>query len=50
MAQSIDFLTRNEDAKMALVQRGSQRYEECFSDTAIERQFLRATARAGFQF
>jgi len=49
MAQSIDFLTTNEGAKMALVQRGSQRYEECFSNHAIERQFLDVTARAGFQ-
>ncbi len=49
MAQSIDFLTTNEPAKMALVQRGSQRYEDCFSNHAIEKQFLDATAQAGFQ-
>ena len=50
MAQSIEFLATNEPAKMALVQRGSQRYEECFSNHAIEKQFLDVTARAGFQF
>jgi len=50
MAQSIEYLTTNEPAKMALVQRGSQRYEECFSNHAIEKQFLDATTRAGFQF
>ena len=50
MAQSIDFLNTNEPARMALVVRGSQRYEESFSNRAIERQFLDATAQAGLQF
>lgn len=50
MAQSIDFLLTNEAAKMALVDRGSQRYAENFSNRAIERQFLDATAAAGFEF
>jgi glycosyltransferase involved in cell wall biosynthesis len=50
MAQSIDFLLTNETAKMALVTRGSQRYEQNFSERAIERRFLGVTAQAGFQF
>ena len=40
MAQSIDFLRTNEAEKMALVYRGSRRYEENFSNRAIEKQFL----------
>jgi len=40
MAQSIDFLQTNEAEKMALLYRGSRRYEENFSNRAIERQFL----------
>ena len=40
MAQSIDFLQTNEAEKMALVYRGSRRYEENFSNRAIETQFL----------
>jgi glycosyltransferase involved in cell wall biosynthesis len=40
MAQSIDFLQTNEDARMALVYRGSRRYEENFSNQAIEKRFL----------
>ena len=40
MAQSIDFLQTNEAARMALVYRGSRRYEENFSNHAIEKQFL----------
>jgi glycosyltransferase involved in cell wall biosynthesis len=40
MAQSIDFLQANEAEKMALVYRGSRRYEENFSSRAIEKQFL----------
>ena len=50
MAQSIEFLTTNESAKMALVQKGSQRYEECFSNHAIEKQFFDVMERAGFRF
>jgi len=40
MAQSIDFLQTNEAEKMALLYRGSRRYEENFSNHAIEKQFL----------
>jgi glycosyltransferase involved in cell wall biosynthesis len=50
MAESIDFLQRNEDAKIELVYRGSRRYEENFSNHAIEKRFLEVTARAGFAF
>jgi len=41
MAQSIDFLQTNEEARMALVYRGSRRYEENFSNHAIEKRFLK---------
>ena len=47
MAQSIDFIQRNEAAKMELVYRGSRRYEQSFSYAAIEKQFLDVTAQAG---
>jgi glycosyltransferase involved in cell wall biosynthesis len=50
IAQSIDSFLANESAKMAMVFRGSQRYEQYFSNSAIEERFLRATVRAGFQF
>jgi glycosyltransferase involved in cell wall biosynthesis len=50
MAQSIDFLQANEAAKMALVYKGSRRYEQSFSYAAIEKQFLDVTAQAGFAF
>ena len=50
MAQSIDFIQTNEAAKMALLYRGSRRYEQSFSYAAIEKQFLEMTARAGFAF
>jgi glycosyltransferase involved in cell wall biosynthesis len=40
LAQSIDFLQANEPEKMALVYRGSRRYEDKFSNSAIEKQFL----------
>ena len=40
MAQSIDFLQTNEEARMALVYKGARRYEENFSNHAIEKQFL----------
>jgi glycosyltransferase involved in cell wall biosynthesis len=40
MAQSIDFLQTSEAEKMALVYRGSRRYEENFSYRAIEKRFL----------
>src|SRR6185436_15602721 len=45
MAQSIDFLQTNEDARMALVYRGSRRYEENFSNAAIEKRFLKLLDR-----
>jgi glycosyltransferase involved in cell wall biosynthesis len=50
MAQSIDCLLGDEDTKMALIARGAERYEQCFSNQAIEKQFLDVTTRAGFQF
>ena len=50
MAQSIDLLHTNEPAKMALVARGSERYEDIFSNKAIEKQFLEVTRQAGFEF
>ena len=40
MAQSIDFLQANEAERMALVYRGSRRYDENFSNYAIEKQFF----------
>lgn len=50
MAQSIAYLHANEAAKMEIVYRGSSRYEEKFSNHAIEKQFLDVTTRAGFAF
>jgi len=50
LAQSIDFLKTNEDARVELVDRGSRRYEQNFSNAAIEKQFLDVTAQAGFRF
>jgi glycosyltransferase involved in cell wall biosynthesis len=50
MAQSIDALVTNEAAKMALLARGSERYEEKFSNNAIEKLFLEVTRQAGFEF
>src|ERR1041385_6369390 len=50
LAQSIDCLLANEPAKMALVARGSERYENTFSNKAIEKQFLEVTRQAGFEF
>jgi glycosyltransferase involved in cell wall biosynthesis len=50
MAQSIDFLQENEDARMEIVYRGARRYEENFSNHAIETKFLEATMQAGFAF
>jgi glycosyltransferase involved in cell wall biosynthesis len=49
MAQSIDFLLADETARMTLMMRGSQRYEQRFSNRAIEKQFLDATTQAGFR-
>jgi len=46
MAQSIDFLQTNEAEKMALVYRGSRRYEENFSNRAIEKRFLDVLSEA----
>jgi glycosyltransferase involved in cell wall biosynthesis len=45
MAQSIDFLQTNEEARMTLVYRGSRRYEEHFSNHAIETRFLKLLDR-----
>lgn len=50
MAQSIAFLESNETAKMEMVYRGSSRYENHFSNHAIEKQFLDVTTQAGFAF
>jgi glycosyltransferase involved in cell wall biosynthesis len=50
IAQSIAYLQANEAAKMDLVYRGSRRYEENFSNHAIEKLFLDATTQAGFSF
>ena len=50
LAQSIESLLTDETAKMALLSRGSRRYEERFSNRAIAEQFLETTARAGFEF
>jgi len=50
MAQSIDCLLTNEPAKMLLLMRGSQRYEQSFSNCAIAKQFLHVTAQAEFRF
>ena len=50
MAQSIDFLRTNADARMALVYKGSCRYEENFSNNAIEKRFLDVATQAGFGF
>ena len=49
MAQSIESLRKNEAARMALVTRGAQRYQQNFSDSAIEKQFLHALDRAGLR-
>jgi glycosyltransferase involved in cell wall biosynthesis len=50
MAQSINLLQTNEEARMALVYKGSRRYEENFSSHVIEKQFLDVTTQAGFEF
>jgi len=50
LAQSIDFLLTNEAIRMTLLSRGSERYEQNFSNCAIEKQFFEVTAQAGFQF
>ena len=49
IAQSVDFLLKNESAAMALAVRASRRYDEAFSNDAIEKQFLEVTAAAGFE-
>jgi glycosyltransferase involved in cell wall biosynthesis len=49
MAQSIDNLRTNEAAKMALVSRGAQRYEERFSNGAIAKRFLEVMASSEFK-
>lgn len=50
LAQSIESLLTNEMAKIALLSRGSRRYEERFSNRAIEKQFSETTALSGFEF
>jgi glycosyltransferase involved in cell wall biosynthesis len=50
MAQSIDYLLANEPVKMDLLARGAERYEERFSNHAIEKQFLAVTKLEGFSF
>jgi glycosyltransferase involved in cell wall biosynthesis len=50
MAQSIDYILGDEETRMALIARGFERYEQCFSNHAIEKQLLEVTDRAGFQF
>lgn len=50
IAQSIDFLLSNESAAVALTDRANQRYEQTFSQRAIEKRFLEVTASAGFEF
>ena len=50
LAQSIDCLLRDDDARMALAARGYERYEQSFSNHVIEKQFLDPMARAGFEF
>ncbi len=49
MAQSIDFLVSNEEAKMEFVYGGSRRYEENFSNYAIEKRFFTVLSEAGFR-
>ncbi|HSL55860.1 MAG TPA: glycosyltransferase family 4 protein [Pyrinomonadaceae bacterium] len=48
MAESIDFLQKNEEARIEMVYRGSCRYEENFSNHAIEKRFLEVTTQEGF--
>ncbi len=50
IAQSIEFLLTNEPAAMALTVRAGQRYEDTFSNHAIEKKFLEVTAAARFDF
>lgn len=50
LAQSIESLLTDETAKMALLNRGSRRYEERFSNSAVAKQFLAAAGLAGFEF
>lgn len=50
IAQSIAYLEANEAARMEIVYRGARRYEDKFSNYAIEKQFLKATSSAGFAF
>ena len=50
LAQAIHYLLGDEETKMTLIARGTERYETCFSNHAIEKQFLEVATRAGFQF
>ncbi|HET8783058.1 MAG TPA: glycosyltransferase family 4 protein [Pyrinomonadaceae bacterium] len=49
IAQSVDFLLKNESAAMALAVRASRRYDETFSNDAIEKQFFEVMAAGGFE-
>jgi glycosyltransferase involved in cell wall biosynthesis len=48
MAESIDFLQKSEEARTEMVYRGSCRYEENFSNYAIEKRFFTVLNQAGF--
>jgi len=48
MAESIDFLQKSEEARTEMIYRGSCRYEENFSNYAIERRFFTVLSQAGF--
>jgi glycosyltransferase involved in cell wall biosynthesis len=50
LAQSVDRLLRDEEARVALAARGYERYERSFSNHVIERLFLDTMSRAGLQF
>jgi glycosyltransferase involved in cell wall biosynthesis len=48
MAESIDYLVQNEESGAALGLNGGRRYEQRFSNEAIEKQFLDVLTEAGF--
>ncbi len=48
MAESVDYLVRNEIASVTLGMAGRQRYEQQFSNQSIEGRFLAALQQAGF--
>ncbi|HEY8204268.1 MAG TPA: glycosyltransferase family 4 protein [Pyrinomonadaceae bacterium] len=49
LAESIDTLVREDGATAALAREGRQRYQQKFSDIAIEKEFLRAADAAGLE-